>query len=673
MKKMLFIFPFFYCVQLNAQNQDRAFLDSLLNEVQKTNVDTLKVKLYAKIAYWYLTVDMNKSLLYTDTASAISRKVNWKQGIASSDINYGNVYNFKGDYSKAIGYYKKANEIYKELKFKKGMASTVYSLGTAYENLSNYPVAANYYFDALHINESIPDNDLMVANCLGGIATVYFLQKDYIKSLKYSLQTVKKQQSANNQTGVVNEFINIADTYYKLSDSANALKYNLKALELSKKLNLRFQEGIVYSQLGVLNNNNSSISLEYLVTAQKILEEISPNFASTILNRGEIGKAFLRIIKDNKEMPVLADTRSTLPKTKSDILQKAESYLQSAIISSKETGDKDKESSFSADLAEVQALKGNFKGAYLNFKNFHTLNDSLYSQENKNKIAALESQKTVDLKDKEIQINKLAISDQRKTQVGLVAGLCLLGTIGGLLFWQNRTRKKTNTTLLKLNSELDEANKIKATFFGILSHDLRGPIANLVNFLHLQKESPDLFTPEQANANQKKISSSADNLLETMEAMLLWSKGQMQHFKPQIKMVAVSSLFEHLQQFFSSTENVLIGYSQPPGLMVSTDENYLQTIMHNLTSNAIKVLQNTPNATIHWLAKQEGNQILLSVTDNGPGVKAEQVKALNEDNAVVNSKTGFGLHIIRDLAKAIQCRISLQPGDEAGTTFVLSV
>jgi signal transduction histidine kinase len=673
MKKILFILSFFYCAQIRAQNQDRAFLDSLLNEVQKTNVDTSKVKLYAKISYWYLTIDVNKSLLYTDTASAISRKVNWKQGIASSEVNYGNVYNFKGDYRKAIEYYKKAYEIYKEMKSKKGMASILYSLGTAYENLSNYPVAANYYFGALHINESIPDNNLLVANCLGGIATVYFLQKDYTKSLKYSLQVVEKQQSANNQTGVVNEFINIADTYYKLSDSANALQYNLKALELSKKLNLKFQEGVVYSQLGVLNNNNPSISLEYLIAAQKILEEISPNFASTILNRAEIGKAFLRIIKENKELPVLADTRNILPKTKSDILQRAELYLQSAVISSKETGDKDKESSFSADLAEVQALKGNFKSAYLNFKNFHILNDSLYSQENKNKIAALESQKTVDLKDKEIQINQLAISNQRKTQGGLIAGLCLLGVIGGLLYWQSRTRKQTNTTLLALNANLDEANKVKATFFGILSHDLRGPIANLVNFLHLQKESPDLLTAEQANANQKKISSSADNLLETMEAMLLWSKGQMQNFKPQIKMVPVSNLFEHLQQFFSSTENVLIGYSQPPGLMVSTDENYLQTIMHNLTSNAIKALQNTPGATINWLAKQEGNQILLSVTDNGPGVTAEQVKALSEDNAGVNSKTGFGFHIIRDLAKAIQCRISFQPGSGAGTTFVLSM
>ena len=62
----------------------------------------------------------------------------------------------------------------------------------------------------------------------------------------------------------------------------------------------------------------------------------------------------------------------------------------------------------------------------------------------------------------------------------LIAGLTLAVTIGGLLFWQSRSRKKTNTTLIVLNNQLDDANKVKARFFSILSHDLRCPIVNLV-------------------------------------------------------------------------------------------------------------------------------------------------------------------------------------------------
>jgi signal transduction histidine kinase len=106
--------------------------------------------------------------------------------------------------------------------------------------------------------------------------------------------------------------------------------------------------------------------------------------------------------------------------------------------------------------------------------------------------------------------------------------------------------------------------------------------------------------------------------------------------------------------------------------VVSTDENYLRTIMQNLTSNAIRALKNTPGATIEWNAKKEGNKTILSITDNGPGIGAEQARALFDDSIVNNEKNGFGLHLIRDLAKAIQYKIAVQSEQGRGTTFTLS-
>jgi signal transduction histidine kinase len=235
-----------------------------------------------------------------------------------------------------------------------------------------------------------------------------------------------------------------------------------------------------------------------------------------------------------------------------------------------------------------------------------------------------------------------------------------------------------------LNNQLDEANKVKAKFFGILSHDLRGPVANLLHFLHLQKNDPDLLSPEQQAGHQQKITESAEGLLDTMEAMLLWSKEQMDSFKPDIKNVEVGKLFDYLQKFFSHPgREVQAGQSsqlgQPnirfraePALVVVTDENYLRIIMQNLTANAIRVLQNTPDATIVWEAKKEGEKTILSITDNGPGISDDQAKALYDDSIAVNTRSGFGLHLIRDLAKAIRYKISIQSRPGIGTTFILS-
>jgi len=95
--------------------------------------------------------------------------------------------------------------------------------------------------------------------------------------------------------------------------------------------------------------------------------------------------------------------------------------------------------------------------------------------------------------------------------------------------------------------------------------------------------------------------------------------------------------------------------------------------MHNLTSNAIKALNNTSNGTIEWKAFEQNGKAILSITDNGPGVTNEQLKALYDETANSGSRHGLGLHIIRDLAKTIGCTVILQPEMKKGTTFFLNI
>ena len=245
--------------------------------------------------------------------------------------------------------------------------------------------------------------------------------------------------------------------------------------------------------------------------------------------------------------------------------------------------------------------------------------------------------------------------------------------IGGLLYRQNLTRKKTNTTLLQLNSELDEANKVKTKFFGILSHDLRSPVANLINFMQLQKREPGLLSEQQATQREQKITSSAESLLQTMEATLIWSKSQMEYFKPVNTEVTVNDLFSYLEKHFANNDKIFISFKNDENIVITTDENYLKTIMYNLTGNAVKALTNTQGAKIEWKARKENHKILLSIADNGPGIADEKLKALYDETIGSGSTHGLGLHIIRDLAKAINCSITVQPNPGQGTLFILVV
>ena len=196
----------------------------------------------------------------------------------------------------------------------------------------------------------------------------------------------------------------------------------------------------------------------------------------------------------------------------------------------------------------------------------------------------------------------------------------------------------------------------------------------MIHFLHLQKENPEILDQESKQRLQNKTSAGAENLLTSMEDILLWSKGQMQNFKPKLEKIEIQSIFNETKNHFASEENVKIIFENPNQLQIYTDENYLKTIIRNLTGNAIKAVSKVKpsfRGQIIWKAFQENNQNYLSITDNGPGANEDQFKALYDDSQVVGIKTGLGLHLIRDLANAIDCEISVKSSKESGTVFLL--
>ena len=95
--------------------------------------------------------------------------------------------------------------------------------------------------------------------------------------------------------------------------------------------------------------------------------------------------------------------------------------------------------------------------------------------------------------------------------------------------------------------------------------------------------------------------------------------------------------------------------------------------LQNLTANAIQALHQKTDAQISLKAWQKEGKIYLSISDNGPGISQQQLKALYDETASSGAKHGLGLHIIRDLAKAIGCSITLKPEPGFGSAFVLAL
>jgi signal transduction histidine kinase len=658
MMKLLLTFSLLpACLNLLCQTQGPAKLDSMLKVLAGEKEDTNMVKTLSRISqYYYYAAPLN-AFPYANMALALAEKLNWKRGISNIHNNLGLFIGDTGNNKLAIEHYLVSYKLNIELGAKSFQFNNLSNIGRSYLLEGDYTTAADYFFKALPIAEELKDNDL-TSVMASNLAYCFSMQENFVKAKEYAAMTLKYAMLANKPSDLIIAYSHLGSISAATKDTAAAKMYFTKGLEKATETNDEISVAEITASLAELLEPNYQQEIDLLMRANKIIVELSPASDVALDNYIRLGKAYLQIANTGTDKPAA--------------MQKAEAYLLEAQGLAIKNASKLKIAKVDLLLSQVLEEKGNHKEALDLFKKATAINDSLFSQKKKNEIAGLEGKHNIAVKDNEIAINKLLLANQRKTQWGLIAGLALLVMIGGLLYWQSRSRKKTNTTLMVLNNQLDEANKVKARFFSILSHDLRSPIVNLVHFLQLQKDSPELLNKEKETVHRQNISESAEGLLSNMEAMLLWSKEQMENFKPNIKTVAVNDLFAYIQKFFGENEKVNMTFDAAPGTVISTDENYLRTIMQNLTSNAIRALKNRPNANIEWKAIKEGDKIMLSITDNGPGIGAEQAKALFDDSTVSNEKHGFGLHLVRDLAKAIQYKIAVQSEQGRGTTFTLS-
>ena len=659
MKRILIFLLCFLQTAVFAQKTGQAKIDSILRALPSVKQDSLIVKSLNQIGEIYLSSNPAKGIGYTDQALFVAEKMHWKKGIARLLNLKGLMVGDTGNSQQARVYFQMSYDLQKQVDNKFGMITSLNNIGRNYQRESNFSAALDYFFKALTIAEEIK-SDEQIALVGTNLTASYITQGNFTKGLEYAQMTLKYAELSHTPNNIGKALQFLGTIKLEAKDTAAAKSYFSKALSVYKEIDNPSAIAQVLSNMAQLEYPEYNKELEMMLKAQKILDEISPSGYVSIGNLGNIGTTYMDLAKNSK------------PSEKKAAYDKAGSYFNRAVNICKENGNTEYLAKLYGNISVLEEQRGNYKTALENLKNNFFINDSLFSQDKKNELASMENKHNLDLKNKEIEVSQLELVSQRKTQIGLIVGLALLGIIGGLLLWQNRMRKKSNTTLVVLNNQLDEANKVKAKFFGILSHDLRSPISNLINYLHLLKNEPELLSASEHNFYQQQIGQSTEELLQTMETMLIWSKEQMDHFKPEIRIVRVSDLFDYLQKFFAQASQVQINFRDPESLEVSSDENYLKVIMQNLTSNAIKALRNNPNGAITWKAHKEGVKTILSITDNGPGINAEQIKVLYHEESGVNAKTGFGFHLIRDLAKAIQYRISVESHPGMGTTFVLS-
>ncbi len=230
--------------------------------------------------------------------------------------------------------------------------------------------------------------------------------------------------------------------------------------------------------------------------------------------------------------------------------------------------------------------------------------------------------------------------------------------------------------------QLLESQRLRQETSDLIIHDLRNPLGVLLNVLQMLEMTLPAETL-QANYQLLQIGSAAgermrrlvDSLLdvsrmETGEAPLHLSEVDLGRL--------VQAAFER-ERLTWDEGRVRGACHVPPDLgTVVCDEERIDRVVANLIDNAIKYTPGGGQVTV--AVEAQGDQVVLSVTDTGPGIPPEERERIFERFARLardrSKRRGFGLGLAfcRLAVEAHGGRIWVEPGPGGvGSSFVLTL
>ena len=651
--------------------------------------DTSRLTPLFYLANSYMNRDSAKAIRYVKEALALAKTYKRERTYCNFLLLWGEVYVAQNNFPAAVEKLKDAKALAIKIHNLKMQAQEEDIMGVICSAQGDYPGAIKHDIEYLHAGEELKDTTMIQVGNVN-ICVTYMNEKNYDKAIEYAHRTLQFPYTPERMASVTKALEMISQAYIEQHNYAPARDSLQKALRLYQEDKNEMGVATIYSVLAGSYPADAYRQLEYALPAQQIWERVAPNNGYSISNLASLGviyASFARmkagVVKDTgalstairlngQETPASAAIREAAKLNATALAARARRYYTLALDRATQGSDRDGIIQITDSLANLEAFDGHYKEAFTYLRQHDLLSDSVYSQENKNKVAGIEADYKVELSDKQLQINKLALSNQIKIKWLLISSLTLALLIMVLVYRQSRLRKKNNASLSALNGQLNEANAVKTKFFGILNHDLRSPVASLITLLRLREREPEMIDEQAVKARTEKITVAAEDLLETMEDLLIWSKGQMDQFRPKMKPVEITELFNDIDKRFAS-EPVGLLFEQPPGLSIITDKDFAKTILRNLTGNAIKALNREIQGQITWKAWETGGKVWLSITDNGPGATREQLSPLFEEDSPVGIRNGLGLHIVRDMAKAIGWEVQVHSPVAGGLELRLLV
>ena len=280
-------------------------------------------------------------------------------------------------------------------------------------------------------------------------------------------------------------------------------------------------------------------------------------------------------------------------------------------------------------------------------------------------------------KRRELQQANLALKAEKTRELGRLNASLL--TANEELAARNRELRDEVVERIRAENRLREADQRKDEFLATLAHELRNPLAPLLNALNVRRLSvPDLDDPlhEMMERQLALLVRLIDDLLDVARI----TRGKLELRKDSTTLQDVlQSAIETAMPLIDQGGHQLQVRLPEEELSLHADSMRLSQVFANLLNNAAKY--SDPAGGIELVAEVDDSAVIVRVRDRGIGLTEEQAHDVFEmfsqaDTAIERARggLGIGLTLVRRLVEMHGGQVSvLSDGLGQGSEFTVSL
>lgn len=275
---------------------------------------------------------------------------------------------------------------------------------------------------------------------------------------------------------------------------------------------------------------------------------------------------------------------------------------------------------------------------------------------------------------------KLIETDENVKKRNFIFMLFVFITIIVIFISYKIIRKTAEKTIQKeviqanLITELSIQNKQMNDFASITSHNLRSPAANITSLVSMVDDNSKLEDYKKIFEMLKKVSINLNETLNHLLEILSIKKNKAIEKETIFFDEILVKTTETLQgEILTCEAEIECDFSNAP--QVEFPRIYIESIFHNLISNALKYRSPNRKPKIDVRTEIKDNQILLTVKDNGLGIDlvkhGSKMFGMHKVFHKHPDANGIGLFMTKAQIESLGGKITVKSEVDSGATFTV--